>query len=151
MTHIHTLQLEIPKHSPAWASSWFVLSSLALQTFVSPRIALLPNDNNTSIKFLLHISTHFNLTTSEETFHYFHVIVSQSEHVDLLSWQDFSLFRFKWRPAFSLSFFTVCSSFKFSLLSANRVVSSAYLRLFIHLPPIQTPASMSSKSDFHVM
>ena len=44
---------------------------------------------------------------------------------------------------FSFTLVTSCRSS--SLLSANRVVSSAYLKLFIFLPPILTPMSSSSK------
>ena len=51
----------------------------------------------------------------------------------------FQMFSFK--PAFSLSFFTFIKRlFSSSLLSAIRVVSSAYLRLLIFLPEILIPA-----------
>ena len=56
------------------------------------------------------------------------------------------------KPTFSLSSFTfiksLCSS---SLLSAIRVVSSAYLRLLIFLPAILIPAFVSSSPAFLMM
>ena len=53
------------------------------------------------------------------------------------------------KPAFSLSSFTLIKSlFSFPLLSANQVVSSAYLRLLICLLAILTAACKSSCSAF---
>ena len=53
------------------------------------------------------------------------------------------------KPTFSLSFFAVIKRlFSSSLLSAIRVVSSAYLRLVIFLPAILMPACASSSQDF---
>ena len=49
------------------------------------------------------------------------------------------------KPAFSLSSFTLTKRlFSSSLLSAVRVVSSPYLRLFLFLPAILIPAYNSS-------
>ena len=56
------------------------------------------------------------------------------------------------KPAFSLSSFTFIKRlFSSSLLSAIRVVSSAYLRLLIFLPAILIPACASSSPTFHMM
>ena len=55
------------------------------------------------------------------------------------------------KPAFSLSSFTLKRLFSSSSLSAIRVVSSAYLRLLIFLPAILIPACDSSSLAFHVM
>ena len=56
------------------------------------------------------------------------------------------------KPAFSLSSFTLIKRLlSFSLLSAIRVVSSAYLRLLIFLPAILIPAWASSSLAFHMM
>ena len=52
------------------------------------------------------------------------------------------------KPAFPLSSFTLFGS---SLLSAFRMVSSAYLRLLIFLPAILIPACESSSPAFHMM
>ena len=56
------------------------------------------------------------------------------------------------KPAFSLSSFTFIKRF-FNpyLLSAMRVVSSAYLRLLTFLPAILIPACASSSLAFHMM
>ena len=53
-------------------------------------------------------------------------------------------------PMFSLSFF-IKMLFSFSLLSAIRVVSSAYLRLLVFLLAILTPVCASSSPGFHIM
>ena len=75
-----------------------------------------------------------------------------------LPWSDgtrclilvFKIFSFK--SAFSLSSFTFIKRlFSYSLLSAIRVVSSAYLRLLIFLPAILIPAYASSSPEFHTM
>ena len=56
------------------------------------------------------------------------------------------------KPTFSLSSFTFIKRlFGSSVLSAIRVVSSAYLRLLIFLPPILIPAYASSISVFLMM
>ena len=56
------------------------------------------------------------------------------------------------KPAFSLSSFTFIKRlFRSSLLSAIRVVSSAYLRLFLFLLTILIPACASSSEVFCVM
>ena len=56
------------------------------------------------------------------------------------------------KPTFSLSSFTFIKSlFSSSLLSAIRLVSSAYLRLLIFLLEILIPAYASSSLAFHMM
>ena len=58
---------------------------------------------------------------------------------------DLRFLIFSLKPALSLSFFTLVKKlFSSSLLSAIRVVSSAYLRLLKFLPPILIPACNSS-------
>ena len=49
---------------------------------------------------------------------------------------------------FQASFFTLLFYLRFSLISAIRVVSSAYLRLWIFLPAILIPACASSSPAF---
>ena len=55
------------------------------------------------------------------------------------------------KPTFSLSSFTFIKRLFSSSLSAIRVVSSAYLRLFIFLPANLFPACALSSAAFHVM
>ena len=56
------------------------------------------------------------------------------------------------RPTFSLSSFTFIKRlFSYSLLSAIRVVSSAYLRFLIFLPAILIPACASPRLAFWMM
>ena len=62
----------------------------------------------------------------------------------------FWMLRFK--PTFSLSYFTFIKRFfSSSLLFAIRVVSSAYLRLLIFLPAILIPACESTSTAFCTM
>ena len=62
----------------------------------------------------------------------------------------FQMLSFK--PAFSLSSFTFTKRlFSSSLLSAIRLVSSAYLRLLIFLPAILIPGCASSSLAFQMM
>src|SRR5574340_290067 len=56
------------------------------------------------------------------------------------------------KPTFSLSsFIFIKRLFSSSLLSAIRVVSSAYLRLLLFLPAILIPACASSSPEFCMM
>ena len=56
------------------------------------------------------------------------------------------------KPAFSLSSFTFIKRLlSFSLLSASRAVSSAYLRLLIFLLAVLIPACASYSPAFHMM
>ena len=65
---------------------------------------------------------------------------------------DLSVFNVELQSSFSLfSFIYIKRLFSFSLLSAIRVVSSAYLRLLIFLPAILIPPCDSSSSAFHMM
>ena len=56
------------------------------------------------------------------------------------------------KPAFALSSFTFIKRlFSSSLLSAIRVVSSAYLRLLLFIPAVLIPACDSSSLSLHMM
>ena len=64
----------------------------------------------------------------------------------------FTFWTLSFEPAFSLSSFTFIKRlFSSSLLSAIRVVSSAYLRLLIFLPAILIPACASSSLASYMM
>ena len=64
----------------------------------------------------------------------------------------FTFWMLSFQSAFSLSSFSFIKRlFSSSLLSAIRVVSSAYLRLLIFLPAILIPACDSSSPAFHMM
>ena len=65
---------------------------------------------------------------------------------------DLSFLMLSFKPTFSLSSFTFIKRLlSSSLLSAIRVVSSAYLRLLIFLPAILIPACASSSPSFLLM
>ena len=80
-------------------------------------------------------------------FHFFPICheVMRQDAMILVFW----MLHFK--PVFSLSFTLIKELFSSSLLSAFRVVSSAYLRLLIFLPAILIPAYESSSLAFHMM
>ena len=64
----------------------------------------------------------------------------------------FVFWMLSFKPTFSLSSFTFIKRlFSYSSLSAIRVLSSAYLRLFIFLPAIVIPACASSSPVFLMM
>ena len=64
----------------------------------------------------------------------------------------FVFWMLSFKPAFSLSSYTFIKRlFSSFLLSAIRVVSSAYLRLLIFLPATSIPACVSSSPAFHMM
>ena len=82
-------------------------------------------------------------------FHCFPIYLTQVMGPDVMI-LVFGMLSFK--PAFSLSSFTFIKRlFSSSLLSAIRVVSSAYLRLLIFLPAVLIPACASSSPAFHMM
>ena len=65
---------------------------------------------------------------------------------------DLSFLKLSFKPTFSLSSFTFIKRlFSSSLLSAIRVVSSAYLRLLVFLQAILIPACASSSLAFLMM
>ena len=65
---------------------------------------------------------------------------------------DLSFWMLSFKPTFSFSsFIFIKRLFSSSLLSAIRVVSSAYLRLLIFLLAILIPAWVSSSPPFHMM
>ena len=72
--------------------------------------------------------------------------------LDVMILGFFFFFNLGCKPAFSLSSFTLIKRlFSSSLLSAIRVVSSAYPKLLIFLPAILIPACDSSSLAFHMM
>ena len=65
---------------------------------------------------------------------------------------DFSFWMLNFKPAFSLSSFTLIKKlFSSSSLSAIRILSSAYVRLLIFLPAVLIPTCDSSSLEFHMM
>ena len=77
--------------------------------------------------------------------HCFHSQVMGPDALILVFWM------LSFKPAFSLFSFNFFKRFSSSLLSAIRVVSSAYLRLLIFLLEILIPACASSNLAFHMM
>ena len=87
----------------------------------------------------IHHCVHFSLI-------YFSLRVMGPDAMILVFWM------LSFQPAVSLSsFMLIKRPFSSSLLSAFRVVSSAYLRLLIFLLAILIPACASSRLAFHMM
>ena len=96
------------------------------------------------------VNIHGDLGAQEnKVCHCFHCFPIYFPWSDGTRCHDLSFLNLDFKPTFSLSSFTfikrLCSS---SSLSAIRVVSSAYLRLFIFLPPVLIPACVSSSPSF---
>ena len=71
---------------------------------------------------------------------------------DWMPWSYLAIWMLSFKPTFSLSSFTFIKKlFSFYLISAIRVVSSAYLRLLIFLSAILIPAGASSSPVFLMM
>ena len=85
-------------------------------------------------------------------YYFFHFSPIYLPWSDGTGYYDLIFWMLKFKPVFSLSSFTLIKRlFSSSLISAIRVVSSAYLKLLIFLPAILIPAFDSSSSAFHMM
>ena len=97
-----------------------------------------------------HHPSHFGTQENNicNCFHFSPIYLPWSDGLDAMI-LVFRMLSFK--PAFSLSSFTLKRLFSFSSLSAIRVVLSAYLRLLIFLLAILNPAWDSSSPAFYMM
>ena len=116
-------------------------------------IAFLPRSKCLLISWLQSLSAVTFGAQENKVCHCFHFFPSSICHE--VMGPDGMIFIFwmlSFKPAFSLSSFVFIKRlFRSSLLSAIRVVSSAYLRLLIFLPTILLPAWASSNPAFHMM
>ena len=88
----------------------------------------------------------------KKTCHCFHCFPIHLSWSDGTRCHDLCFFMLRLKPALSVSSFTFIKRlFSSSLLSAIRVVSSAYLSLVILLPAILIPVCASSSPAFHMM
>ena len=87
----------------------------------------------------------------EEICYYFHFFPFCLPWSNGARCHDLSFFIFSFKPAVSLSSFTLKRLFSSSLLSAVRVVSSAFLRLLKFLEPVLIPAYNTSRLAFLLM
>ena len=87
-----------------------------------------------------------------KVYHCFHCFAIYLPGSDRTGCHDFVFWMLSFKPTFSLSSFTfIKRHFSSSLLSAIRVVSSAYLRLLIFSLAILIPACASSSLAFYMM
>ena len=135
--------------------------ALTIRTFVSKVMSLLFNMlSRLVIAFLLRSQGSFNFVAVPSDFGVqedkicccFHFFPFYSPSSDGTGCHDLSFLTLIFKPAFSFSCFTFFKRlFSSSLLSAIKVVSSAYLRLLVFLPAILIPACASSSQAFHVI
>ena len=135
--------------------------ALTIQTFVSKVISLLFNTLSRFVIAFLPRSKHLLISQLQSPFtvileplknkicHCFHFFPIYLPWSDGTGCHDLSFFMLSFKPAFSLSSFTLIKRhFSSSSTSAIRVVSSAYLRLSTFLLAILIPACDSSSPAF---
>ena len=114
-------------------------------------IAFLPRSKHLLISWLQSPSAVI-LEPQKIVFHYFHCFPIYLPWSDGTRCHDLVFWMLSFKPTFSLSSFTFIKRlFSPSLLSAMRVVSSAYMRLLIFLLAILIPACASSSPAFHMI
>ena len=169
------LQHHSLKASILWHSAFFIVQlshpymtigriiSLTPSTFVGKVISLLfnmllrffidflPRSKHLWISWLQSPSAVI-LELKKTACYFFHCFPIYLPWSDGTRCHDISFWMLSFKPAFSLFSFTFIKRlFSFSLLSAIRVVSSAYLRLLIFLLAILIPACDLSSTPFCMM
>ena len=171
-THKSLLQHHSSKALILWPSAFFIVQlphphmttgktiALTRWTFVGKVMSLIFNTlsrchnfsskEQESFNFMAAVTICSDFGAQENKvchcFHCFPIYLQWSYGADTMI-RVFWMLSFK--PAFSLSSFTFIKRFFSSfLLSATRVMSSAYLRLLIFLPAILIPACASSSPGF---
>ena len=115
-------------------------------------ITVLPRSKCLLISWLQSPSAVILEPRKNKVWHCFHCFLIYLPWSDGTGYHDLSFLNVGFQPAFSLSSFTLIKSpFSSSLLSAIRVVSSAYLKLLIFLLAILIPACALSSPAFHMM
>ena len=117
-------------------------------------ITFLPRRKNfPSFSFMAAITICSDLGAEEsKAYHCFHCFPIYLPSSDGTRCHDFCFLNVKFQASFFTLFFHFHQGlFSSSLLSAIRVVSSAYLRLLIFLPAILIQACASSSQAFHMM
>src|SRR6218665_3336488 len=123
----------------------FMLTCLSRHNFSNPIIVAFPI---TPLRFIF-LSHLPSFSTSDPRNVKLVTTFISSPSISKLSQMVVVFFMLKYRPAFSLSLFSLLISFfKSAFFPALNVVSSAYLKLFSVLPAIFTPSFASSISAF---
>ena len=126
--------------------------SLLLNMLSRLVIAFLPRSKLLLISWLQSPSEVIFGAPKYKVSHCFHCFPVYLPWRDRTPCHDLRFWMLSFKPAFSLSPFTFIKRlFSSSLLSAIRVVSSAYLRLLIFLPAILIPAFASSSPTFYMI
>ena len=136
--------------------------ALTRRTFVGKEISLLFNILSRLVVTFLPRSKHLWISWLQspsamilepnKVCHCFHCFPIYFPWSDGTACHDLGFLNVEFKPAFSLSSFTFLKRlFSSALLSALRLVSSAYLRLLIFLPATLISACASSSPAFHTM
>ena len=111
-----------------------------------------PSKEQVSFNFMTAVTICIDFEAQEnKASHCFHCFPIYFPWSDGAGFHDFSFLNVRFNRGFSLSSFTFTRKLFSSLLSALRVVSSAYLKLLIILPAVLIPAYASSILAFHMM
>ena len=122
--------------------------SLLFYTLSRFIVAFLPRSKGLLISWLQSLSA-VTLESKKIVCHCFYFSPSICHEVMGLDAMILAFWMLSFKPTFALSSFTFIKRlFSSSLLSAIRVVSSAYLRLLIFLPAVSFPAYTSSSPAF---
>ena len=126
--------------------------SLLLNMLSRLIIGFLPRNKHLLISWLQSPSAVILEPPQNKVWHCFHCFPIYFPWSDGTSAMTLVFWMLSFKPTFSLSSFTFIKRlFSSSSLSAIRVVSSAYLRLLIFLPPVLIPAYASSSPEFLMM
>ena len=114
-------------------------------------ITFLPRSKHLSFLTAVTICSEFGAPQNKVS-HCFHCFPIYFPWSDGTGCHDLSFWMLSFKPTFSLSSFTFIKRlFSSSLLSAIRVVSSAYLRLLILLPAVLIPVCASFSPAFRMI
>ena len=136
--------------------------ALTKWAFVSTVMSMLFNMLSRFVSFSFKEQASFNFIASVTIYsdfgvqenkicHCFHCFPTYLLWNDGTGCHDLHFLNAEFKPAFSLSSFTIKRIFSSSSLSGTRMVSSAYLSLLWFLPAILIPACASSSLAFHMI
>ena len=131
----------------------FVDKVMSLLFNMLSRFVSFSSKEQASFNFMIAVTVHSDFGAQENNVcHCFHCFPIYLPWSDGTGCHDLSFQMLSFKPTFSLFSFTFNKRFfSSSLLSAIRVVSSAYLRLLIFLSAILILACASSSLAFHMM
>ena len=151
ISHPYMTTGKTPVHGVALLEKWylcFLICCLGLHTFLPRSKCLLISwlQSPSTVTFLEPKKVN---SVNKIKFHFFSIYLQWNDGTGCY---DFSFWMLSFKSVFSLSSFTIMNRlFSYSLLSAIRVVSSAYLRFLMFLLEILIPACDSFSLAFCMM